>query len=142
MARGRRHRLPGAGERGAGGAHHATGLAIANQKGGVGKTTTALNLGAALAAAGWRVLLVDADPQSNATSALGLRDPGPPTLYQALAGDLDPAASVAPTPGLPTATALPAADAVLIPVQCEYLALEGLQHLVTSIGLIRERLNP
>ncbi len=169
-------------------------FAIANQKGGVGKTTTAINLGAALARSGRRVLLIDCDPQSNATSALGLRRPSGPTLYDVLAERLTLPASVLPTSeaglwlapatpdlagaevelvaldgrefllrrallhvrdtyddvlidcapflGLLTLNALTAADGVLIPVQCEYLALEGLGHLTRTIDLVRRELNP
>ncbi len=168
-------------------------IAIANQKGGVGKTTTAMNLGAALARAGHRTLLVDADPQSNATSGLGLTPKHGFTLYDALAekislntcvlpvrqsnlfivpatpdlggAEVELASAMArekrlertlaqirndyeyvlidcsPSLGLLTLNALTASDAVLIPVQCEYLALEGLGHLVQTIDRVRTNLN-
>jgi chromosome partitioning protein len=170
--------------------------AIANQKGGVGKTTTAVNLGAYLAAGGQRVLLVDADPQANATSSLGVnRKSLSASTYDVLldgvpAGDailltrqvrldllpstsalagaevelvelkereyrlgraLEPAVGCydyvfidcPPSLGLLTVNALTAArDGVLIPVQCEYLALEGLGHLLKTIYMVRDSLNP
>jgi len=173
-------------------------LSIANQKGGVGKTTTAINLGTALAIAERRVLLLDMDPQANLTSGVGLKgqqtDAG--TIYQALTSsdDLDPSAFVLetrvrdmwlvpadrnltgaevelvslanregrlrgfvaplrdrfdyilidtpPSLGLLTLNALVAADAVLIPLNCEYFALEGLAELVSTLRRVRGALNP
>ncbi len=168
-------------------------VAIANQKGGVGKTTTAINLGAALAALEHRVLVLDCDPQGNATRGLGLAAP-PPHLYQllrreatiaevvratafpyldlvpadrdlvgvelefvglegwehrlaeALAG-LDPSYRTVlldcpPALGHLTIAALAAADRLLIPLQCEYYALEGISELLRTVSRVQEGLNP
>src|SRR5471032_1835497 len=137
--------------------------AFANQKGGVGKTTTAINLAACLAEAGERALVVDLDPQANATSGLGMRVNGT-SSYDLLDGvelsrreDGDRYLADAlqhadgfdfvlldcpPSLGPLTVNALAAADRVVVPVHTEYYALEGLAQLVQSINLIKTRLNP
>jgi chromosome partitioning protein len=172
----------------------ATVYAVANQKGGVGKTTTAVNLAACLAEAGCNTLLVDLDPQCNATVALGLAKDLEPNTYTCLLNGADVRAAAVPsaiaslavvtsTPDLAGATvelprmdasesrlrdllvparehyerivldcppslgplsvnALVAADRVLVPVQAEYLALEGLAQFLDTLGLIRRELNP
>jgi chromosome partitioning protein len=171
-------------------------IAIANQKGGVGKTTTAINLGAALAVAEKRTLVIDIDPQGNATSGLGVGDRSlRPTIYSVLIGQrpiheailksvhfphLDVVPSTRdlvgaeielvsaisretilrgamehireeydyilvdcpPSLGLLTLNTLTAADSVLIPIQCEFYALEGLSQLLNTVRLVQKGLNP
>ena len=170
-------------------------IAIANQKGGVGKTTTAVNLGASLAASEQRTLIIDCDPQGNTTSALGFpKDPARRTLYQALILDepieritidaqvegLDLVPSdknlvgaavelvsmedreyrlkalvqkvrdkyayilidCPPSLDVLTLNALAASDSVLVPIQCEYLALEGVSELLDTLMRLRRTINP
>jgi chromosome partitioning protein len=168
--------------------------AIANQKGGVGKTTTAVNVAACIAAAGYETLLVDVDPQGNATTGLGIERNGAPGLYEVLGGGLAAPDVIRPTgiehlsllastpdlagatmelPRLPgsearlrdalagvrerfaftlldcppslgplTVNALVAADRVIVPVQTEYFALEGLAGLLDTLSLVQRELNP
>ncbi len=136
-------------------------LTVANQKGGVGKSTTAVNLGAYLALAGGRVLVIDLDPQGNATTGLGLDHRHlEQSVYDVLTGDIAresrlqralsevrPAYDTIlidcpPSLGLLTVNALAAADELLIPIQCEYYALEGLGQLLRNVDLVRANLNP
>jgi len=168
-------------------------IATANQKGGVGKTTTSVNLAACVADAGKRVLLVDLDPQMNAGSGLGVNPKGGYTLYDVMMGECEPRQAVRvtkfknlsvlpssvdlsgceielvgvesrekvlknaldslrgeydyifidspPSLGLLTLNALTAADSVLVPIQCEYYALEGVGQLMNTLTLVRKRLN-
>jgi chromosome partitioning protein len=168
--------------------------AIANQKGGVGKTTTAVNVAACIAEAGYETLLVDVDPQGNATTGLGIARNGRPGLYGVLGGEVPVLDAVQPTsiehlsllgstpdlagatmelPRLPgsetrlrdalagvrerfaytlldcppslgplTVNALVAADRVIVPVQTEYFALEGLAGLLDTLSLVQRELNP
>lgn len=168
-------------------------IAVASQKGGVGKSTSAISLASALAASGRRVLLVDLDAQANATSSLGLPKDVTPSTYGVLLREVAATEAIVPTLvpgfdllpsaaemasaevelvpvlgrefrlraalsrlggydfvlvdcppslGLLTVNALAAAQRVIIPVQCEYLALEGLAQLMSTIDAVRARLNP
>ena len=169
-------------------------VAIANQKGGVGKTTTAINLSACVAAAGYRVLAIDVDPQGNMTSGLGVEKTGDkPSVYDVLINGLPLSEAISETPmknlmlapanialagaevelvsmmareyvlkkaleavssdfdyvfidcppslGLLTLNALTAAHKLMVPIQCEFFALEGLSQLMSTVALVRRHLN-
>lgn len=169
-------------------------IAIANQKGGVGKTTTSINLSACVAEKGKKVLLIDIDPQGNATSGLSINNHGEKSVYNVLVDDIKIEDAIKPTMiknlhictsnidlagaeiemvslvsrenrlknaiekmenkydyvfidcppslGLITLNAFTAANSVIVPIQCEYYALEGLGQLVNSIKLVKKHLNP
>ncbi|ULO07568.1 ParA family protein [Paenibacillus sp. 19GGS1-52] len=170
-------------------------IAIANQKGGVGKTTTSVNLGAGMAALGKRVLLVDIDPQGNTTSGVGINKADvADCIYDVLINEVDPQETILetqneglhiipatiqlagaeielvsmisrelklkkalnavkgnydyiiidcpPSLGILTINSLTAADSVIIPIQCEYYALEGLSQLLNTVRLVQKNLNP
>ena len=129
-------------------------IAIFNQKGGVGKTTTNINLAACLALKGKKVLILDIDPQGNTTSGVGVskKDLDLTTHEILIEDDHHPAEAVIPT-GVPnldimpasvilTINSLTAVDSVLIPIQCEFYALEGVSQLMSTIDIVRTHMNP
>ena len=120
-------------------------IAFANQKGGVGKTTTCINVATYMALMGKRVLILDIDPKGNATSAVGItKTKDLKTIYDLIDGQssYDEVIDCPPSLGLITVNALTAADSVLIPMQCEFFSMEGITQLMNTIRLIKYHLNP
>ena len=117
-------------------------LAMVNQKGGVGKTTTAVNLTAALTALGKKVLLCDFDPQANATSGLGAEKGRGVTSYDLVINGASAADAVVHTDFGDLIPSSPALSGAGVPVQCEYYALEGLSDLMATLRAVKRKLNP